>query len=290
MTQVVARYRLLSAGLVGALTLAVAAAECELTVMTYNLRYASETPPNAWSQRRPLMKACIEAAQPDLIGTQEGLYHQLKDLAADLPGYDWIGLGRDGGSRGEFMAIFYRRARFEPLEFDHFWLSDTPEVIASSTWGNTNRRMVTWVRFRDRDSGAEFYFWNTHLDHALQGAREKAAQLIRQRVGALKTRLPVLLVGDFNAVAGANPVYDLLVRDGGFQDTWTLARERRNADYNTFNGFAPPRREGQRIDWILVRGEVEVAWSEIVTFARDGQFPSDHFPVVTRLRLRTPAP
>ncbi len=290
MQPIVVRLRRLVIGLLGTLALGATAAECELTVATYNLRYASDTPPNAWPQRRPLMKACLEAIQPDLIGTQEGLYRQLKDLAADLPEYDWIGTGRDGGSRGEFMAIFYRRARFEPLEYDHFWLSDTPELIASSTWGNTNRRMVTWVRFRDRESGVEFYFWNTHLDHALQEAREKAARLIRERVGALKTRLPVLLVGDFNAVAGANPVYDLLVREGGFQDTWHLARERRNAEYNTFNGFAPPRREGQRIDWILVRGEAEVAWSEIVTFARDGRFPSDHFPVVARLRLRAPAP
>ncbi len=265
-------------------------AECELTVMTYNLRYASDTPPNAWPDRRPIMKTCIRSVQPDLLGTQEGLYRQLRELAADLPEYDWIGTGRDGGSRGEFMAVFYRRARFEPLEYDHFWLSDTPEIIASSTWGNSNRRMVTWVRFRDRESGAEFYFWNTHLDHALQVAREKGARLIRDRVNALKTRLPVLLVGDFNAVAGTNPVYDLLVRDGGFKDTWELAAERRNADFNTFNGFAPPKREGQRIDWILLRGEADVAWSEIVTFAQNGQFPSDHFPVVARVRLRLPAP
>lgn len=180
-----------------------AEAALSLCVMTFNLRYASATPPNAWPQRRPVMKACLEQYNPDLIGTQEGLYPQLKDIAADLPGYAWIGTGRDGGSRGEFMAVFYRRERFEPVEFDHFWLSDTPNVIASSTWGNTNRRMVTWVRFRDRANGREFYFWNTHLDHALQPAREKAAALIRERVDALKTRLPVLLVGDFNAEAGA---------------------------------------------------------------------------------------
>lgn len=264
-------------------------AECELTIMTYNLRYASDIPPNAWPNRRPIMKACIESVQPDLIGTQEGLYRQLRELAAELPEYDWIGTGRDGGSRGEFMAVFYRRARFEPLEYDHFWLSDTPEVIASATWGNSNRRMVTWVRFRDRESGIEFYFWNTHLDHAVQAAREKSATLIRDRVHALKTQLPVLLVGDFNAVAGANPVYDALVRAGGFKDTWQLAAERRNADFNTFNSFAAPKREGLRIDWILLRGEADVFWSEIVTFAQDGQFPSDHFPVVARLRLHPPA-
>lgn len=277
---------MLAAGLALPAPAAQTAADDALTVMTFNLRYASDTPPNAWPQRRPVMKACLELVQPDLIGTQEGVYHQLKDLAADLPAYDWIGTGRDGGSRGEFMAVFYRRARFEPLEFDHFWLSDTPNVIGSATWGNTNRRMVTWVRFRDRQTHGEFYFWNTHLDHAVQLAREKGAALIRDRVNALKTALPVLLVGDFNAVAGANPAYDLLVKADGFQDTWRLARERRNADFNTFNGFTTPGRESRRIDWILARGAVEVDWSEIVTFARDGQFPSDHFPVVARLRLR----
>src|SRR5688500_5339888 len=87
-----------------------------LCVMTFNLRYASDRPPNAWPQRRPVMKECIASVKPDLIGTQEGVYPQLKELSSDLPEYAWIGLGRDGGSRGEFMAIFYRRARFEPLE------------------------------------------------------------------------------------------------------------------------------------------------------------------------------
>ena len=93
-----------------------------LVVMTYNLRYASARPPNAWPDRRPLMRDSIRELSPDLIGTQEGVYHQLKELHFDLPEYDWIGLGRDGGSRGEFMAIFYRPERLEPLEFDHFWL------------------------------------------------------------------------------------------------------------------------------------------------------------------------
>ena len=261
-----------------------------LTVVTFNLRYASATPPNAWPQRRPLMKACIEDMAPDLIGTQEGVYAQLRDLADDLPDYAWIGTGRDGGSRGEFMAIFYRRARFEPMEFDHFWLSDTPEVIGSSTWGNTNRRMVTWVRFRDRPSGTEFSFWNTHLDHALQPAREKAAALIKDRIAALKTPLPLLLVGDFNAVAGNNPAYDTLVKDAGLQDTWDLARDRRNGQFNSFHNFRGPQPGGQRIDWILVRGRADVAASEIVTFQQNGQYPSDHFPVLARLGLSPGAP
>ena len=263
-----------------------------LVVMTYNLRYASAKPPNAWPDRLPIMKECIRKIMPDLIGTQEGLYAQLKDLAADLPEYEWLGLGRDGGSRGEFMAIFYRREHFEPLEYDHFWLSDTPSVIGSTTWGNTNRRMVTWVRLQDRRTREEFYLVNTHLDHEIQEAREKGAKLIRERIATFNPALPIILTGDFNAVGGKNPAYDTLVGDGFFADTWKTAVERTGDNtLNTFNGFKPAVRKSERIDWILTRGAVQTERTQIVDFQKDGQYPSDHFPLVTWLRFGpTPNP
>ena len=256
--------------------------EPKLKVMTFNLRYASSNAPNAWPVRRPVMRDCILQSNPDLIGTQEGLYQQLKNVAEDFPEYHWIGTGRDGGSRGEFMAIFYKKARFEPQEFDHFWLSETPNVIGSTTWGNRNRRMVTWVRFLDKPSGREYYLANTHLDHEIQVAREKAAALIKERVAGLKSGTPFILVGDFNANAGENKAYDILT-DGGFlTDTWPTAKERRNEGISTFHDFKGPK-PGGRIDWILTRGDFVAEWIEIVTFSRDGQFPSDHFPVITSL-------
>ena len=258
-------------------------ATASLAVMTFNLRYASSNTPNAWPQRRPVMRDCIQDAAPDVIGTQEGLYYQLKDIHADLPAYDWLGTGRDGGSHGEFMAIFYRKDRFEPLEYDHFWLSDTPNVVASTSWGNRNRRMVTWVRFLDRQSNQQFYLFNTHLDHEIQAAREKGAALIRERITALKTTLPVILTGDFNAAAGSNKAYSILT-DGNFlTDTWTTARERINEPFGTFHNYQTPR-AGSRIDWILTRGPVSADKIEIITCSRNGQYPSDHFPVITRLR------
>ncbi len=269
--------------------IATPAAPGTLTVMTYNLRFASPKPPNAWPQRRPLMVELIKQVAPDVFGTQEGLYGQLQDLAADLPAFQWIGLGRDGGSRGEFMAVFYRTARLEPLAFDHFWLSDTPEAMGSKTWGPKLARMVTWVKFRDRQAGREFYFVNTHFDHQVQEAREKSAQLVRQRVAGFEAGVPVLLVGDFNAAAGRNKAYAMLTDDKFFTDTWTTAHERVNEGIGTFNGFKAVERGGPRIDWILSRGEVAVDQIEIVTFSRDGQFPSDHCPVVAKLRLGAPS-
>jgi len=256
-----------------------------LCVATFNLRYASTNPPNAWPQRRPVMRDALRQLAPDVIGTQEGVYPQLKELAADLPEFEWLGLGRDGGSQGEFMAVFYRRDRLEPRAFDHFWLSDTPAVMASVTWGHTCRRMVTWVRFRDRRTGGEFYFWNTHLDHESEPARQQGAALIRDRVAALKTRLPVLLVGDFNCAAGNSKAWETLVNRDGFQDTWTLAKERVHETLNSFHGYRPPVQDSVRIDWILARGAVGVDKTEIITHARGGQYPSDHFPVAAWLRL-----
>jgi hypothetical protein len=55
---------------------------------------------------------------------------------------------------------------------------------------------------------------------------------------------------------------------------------------STSNGFEAIRRNGVRIGWIRTRGAFTVDSAEIVAFARDGQFASDHFPVVTRLRMR----
>jgi endonuclease/exonuclease/phosphatase family metal-dependent hydrolase len=256
-----------------------------LCVMSFNLRYASMTPPNAWPDRRPLVKEVIQNYSPDLIGTQEGLYLQIKNIATDLPAYEWIGTGRDGGSRGEFMAIYYKRAEFEPLEYDHFWLSDTPDVIGSTTWGNSNRRMVTWVKFRHAKTGKEFYFLNTHFDHQIQPAREKSATLVRSRIEALKTELPVLLVGDFNANAETNKVYHILT-DGGFlTDTWKASPKRINEGIATFNSFKGPNPNGARIDWILARGDITTDKAEIVTFAKGGQYPSDHFPIAAWVQL-----
>ena len=258
-----------------------------LTVMSYNLRFLNpnEKAEDQWSRRKLLMAELLRQLAPDVMGTQEGVYQQLKDLTTEMPELEWIGLGRDGGSRGEFMAVFYRKARLEPLAYDHFWLSDTPEVMGSSTWGNSNRRMVTWVKFRDRQTGGEFYLVNTHFDHQIQTAREKSATLLRERVAKLDSSLPIVITGDFNAAAEKNKAYSLLTEDKFFTDAWLVAKERKGEGIATFNGFEGIKSSGVRIDWILTHGEVTVDRMETVTFSRDGRFASDHFPIVAQLRL-----
>jgi endonuclease/exonuclease/phosphatase family metal-dependent hydrolase len=257
-----------------------------LTVMTFNLRYAHPRPPDLWRDRRPVASRLIERWAPDVVGTQEGLYQQLVDLEEDLPDYRWIGLGREGGSHGEFMAVFYRPDRLTSLEFDHFWLSDRPREIGSRSWGNEVRRMVTWVRFRDEAAGTQFYFVNTHLDHESSHSRRCSAEMIARWSREVDPSLPVVLAGDFNADGGDSVVHDLLTGQGGFSDSWHQVgnREPDHGTYHAFEGL-PGARDRPRIDWILVRGAVRTLATRIVTDSEGGQFPSDHFPVVARLAI-----
>ena len=68
-------------------------------------------------------------------------------------------------------------------------------------------------------------------------------------------------------------------------DIWTTARARVNEDLGSVNGFEAIQTGGPRIDWILSRGAVTADRIEIVTFSRDEQFPSDHCPVIAKLRI-----
>ncbi|MFJ6086649.1 endonuclease/exonuclease/phosphatase family protein [Streptomyces sp. NPDC092369] len=256
-----------------------------LDVMTFNLRFASTSEPNSWKDRRPVMRELLHRARPQIIGTQEGLYQQLRDIDADLGRYyEWVGTGREGGSRDESTAIYYDLRRLLPLEHYTFWLSDTPETIRSNTWGAAFPRIVTWVRFRDlADEGREFYVLNTHFDHVSQYARERSAALMTQRIAQLDRALPVVVTGDFNVAAHKNPAYDTLV-GSGLVDTWDVA-EQRSPLYGTFHSFSEPRPNGDRIDWILTSPGVRTNRATINTFSLNGQFPSDHLPVQVSLTL-----
>ncbi|WP_237774154.1 endonuclease/exonuclease/phosphatase family protein [Actinosynnema sp. ALI-1.44] len=256
-----------------------------LHVMSYNLRFASTARPNSWARRRPVMAELLNRELPTILGTQEGLYDQLRDIDRDLPSYyEWIGVGRDGGNRDEFTALFYDSRRLKAVELHHFWLSDTPDAPGSKSWGNLVPRMVTWARFLDLRTGREFAGVNTHFDNHSEEASIRSAYLVRTRIGEFAPGLPVLLIGDFNDAATRSRSYHVLVTEGGFADSWIAARQRLTPLYSTYHGYRGIRPGGNRIDWILTRGAT-TAFAAINTFAADDQIPSDHFPVQALVTL-----
>lgn len=273
--------------LMGLLALGASSAQpLKLEVMTFNLRYASEQPPNTWTDRRPVVAEVLAQTAPDVFGTQEGVWQQIKDVAEDCPDYAWVGLGREGGSRGEFCSIYYLRDKFELVAFDHFWLSDTPEIIGSITWGHQHERMATWAHFREHATGREFIVLNTHFDHRSERARANSATLISERIAQFDPELPLIVMGDFNCVAGDSVPYTTLTTETGLVDTWTDAKKRLpNSTPNTFGGYEPPKFEGKRIDWVLVRNASAISRAQIVTTEIDDQYPSDHYPVTATVEF-----
>ena len=104
------------------------------TTASYNLRYANaedSAAGNGWGKRYPVMAKLIQYHSFDIFGTQEGYIRQLEDMKAALPGYEYIGVGRnDGKEAGEHSAIFYRTDKFDLIKKGDFWLSETPDTAS----------------------------------------------------------------------------------------------------------------------------------------------------------------
>jgi endonuclease/exonuclease/phosphatase family metal-dependent hydrolase len=171
-------------------------------------------------------------------------------------------------------------------------LSETPSVPGSASWGNRITRTCTWARFIDRD-GRGFWHFNVHLDHESQPSRERSALLMRDRMAARSRRdEPVIVTGDFN-VGEQNPAVASLLgpasavaedADAPFVDTYRVLHPAEEKA-GTYTAFAFGKTDGEKIDYVLVPRGTEVLHSDIVRWSRDDRYPSDHFPVVARVRL-----
>ncbi len=258
-----------------------------LRVLSFNLRYinSGDTEWRAWTARRDAAAALIEKDNADLIGLQEALRPMLDDVVARVPGYVEIGVGReDGQTQGEYSAILARKDRFEVQESGTFWLSDTPEVPNSMTWKNRVTRVCTWARLLDRPTGRTLHFYNTHLDHESQEAREKgSAQIVThlsERVLAADgTISPFALTGDFNA--GEDNVVVTNLKEGPLKlvDSWRAAHPTMPAaESGTMHGFSGAI-DRAKIDYVFVPPSATVLDADILRDGAPEAWPSDHFPV-----------
>ena len=254
-----------------------------LTVMSFNIRYGTANDgDNHWLKRREQLFALLREQQADVVGLQEALHGQIEEILQAGPGYDYVGVGRSDGRRaGEYAAILYRTARLRARRSDTFWFSDTPGVVKSTSWGNQIERISTWAYFEDRE-GPSFYFYNVHLDHQSQPSRERSVALLLERIQARDPKAPVVVTGDFNA-GEDNPA--AIAMRASLVDSFR-ARHPDAKEVGTFNGFKIGQTAGEKIDFVFVEPGTEVLEAAIVRTSRDGRYPSDHFPVTARIRLR----
>ena len=225
----------------------------ELNVATFNLRMDTEKDGvNAWPNRKEMVKGLIRFHDFDIFGTQEGFKHML-DGIAELDGYAYIGAGRDDGEdAGEHSAIFYKTSRFDLLDKGNFWFSETPDVPGKGWDATCCNRICSWGKFRDKESGKVFYFFNSHYDH--QGK-------------AVPTDEPMVT----------------LASDGLLLDSYDLSEQPRYGTEGTYNSFKTDSEMMNRIDYIWVTKGTKVKKYAVLNDMQYGRFPSDHFPVMIQV-------
>jgi endonuclease/exonuclease/phosphatase family metal-dependent hydrolase len=280
------RFALLAIWLLAAAVPAAAQDRAPLAAMSFNIRYGTANDgDNRWPLRRDFLIEVMREQNADVVGLQEALDFQIDEIVAALPIYGVIGVGRDDGARkGEYTAILFRRDRFQVSDAGTFWFSDTPEVVASKSWGNNITRICTWARLVDRD-GRAFWHYNVHLDHQSQPSRERSAQLLRQRIDARRfSQEPVVITGDFNA-GERNPAVASMTAGGVYVDSFRVKHPDEKV-VGTFSAFDVAKTGVEKIDYVFVPANAEVTRAEIVRTARNGRTPSDHFPVIAHFRFR----
>lgn len=158
-----------------------------LQLMTYNIRYDNPNDgPNAWPNRKDYVTSQLAFYEPDVFGIQEALHHQVEQISNALPQYNHVGIARDGEKLGEASPIFYKISRFELVQQNTFWLSETPNKI-SKGWDAALNRICTYVLLKDKKSKQKFWVFNTHLDHMGELARTNSIQLILSKISQLNT-------------------------------------------------------------------------------------------------------
>ncbi len=250
------------------------AEEGRLRVLTFNLRYknSNDKEQTSWDVRREIAA--------DLIGYQEALRPMLDELKTKVEGYEEIGVGReDGKTKGEYSAIWVRRERFTVQDSGTFWLSETPDVPNSMSWGNKITRICTWAKLEDKVTRKIFHFYNLHLDHQSQEARFKGTAQVLKFMESREPAQPYVLTGDFNAGEDNPVVTSIIASPLKPVDSWRrLHPDIVPAESGTFHSFTGKLSEA-KIDHIFVPATAKLIDAEIMHFNKDGTYPSDHFPV-----------
>lgn len=249
-----------------------------VTVGTYNVRHAVlDDDEHTWETRRDGVVGRIEQGALDIIGVQECTGEQHAELAASLPAYDWVGVADDPGS-GEHDPIGYG-PEWACDDSETIWLSESgnPESVG---WDAAYPRVLTRTTLRNRTTELRLTVFNTHFDHIGQQARLESARRVRSALDKRPSEQPAVLLGDLNAEPDS-PAYEQLLADDykrSLSDARIVAAQTAGpaTTLTDFESLRPDR----QVDHIFVTPEWTVSEYRVDATKSNGQYPSDHLPVI----------
>ena len=293
-------------------------ATASLRVGSYNIRLSTGDTgtPNDWTKRRDDLVALIRKLDLDAFGLQEVRPEQAKFLDKSFPDYAKYGEHRGADRKSdEASSIYFRTNRFECVKGGTFWLSETPDTPGLKGWGAACPRVCSWALLKDRRTGRQFCFANTHTDHASALARKEGMLLIVRRMQEFAPPgTPIVFTGDHNCRETDEPAQAV---SKILKNAIHISETPPEGPWRTFTGWKWRDREypaadaikldpdvrngrrsqpgddkprvncGPRIDYIYVSPGVKVRRYATHADPRPGTklYPSDHFPVTAEIEL-----
>ena len=261
-----------------------ATAQKDIKVMSYNIRNSNAADGvNKWKNRKQTLANLILKVNPDVLGTQEVLMDQYRDLKKMLPSYDVFGVGRNNGKHGgEHSAIFYKRSQYDLIQGGNFWLSETPTVPGSKSWDAAITRICSWVKLKDKQNGYTFFVFNTHFDHRGKQARINSAKLLTQTIDSLCGDYPVVVTGDFNFQPD-NEGFSVMTSKSHL----VLLQDAYSADAPNYTdcGFEVSNTNCHRIDYIFYSHHFRRKSYALHTDNNGQYYPSDHLTISASFSL-----
>ena len=256
-----------------------------LDVMTYNIKYDNPADgENSWGNRKQEMVKLLQKYHPQVIGTQEGLYHQLTFLDSCLTDYTFAGVGRkDGKKEGEFSAIFYDSTKIKLISQNTSWLSESGDT-ASIGWDAALERICTYVLLEWKANNQKFWVFNAHFDHVGETARTMSAELILKKIEEVNSEnLPKIAMGDLNSEPGSEAI---AIFNSQLQDGRKISETNPTGPFGTFNDFKTDVSDEKRIDYIFVSGFKVISYKHIDDRKKNGFQVSDHYPVLMKAEFK----
>ncbi|MBD5233048.1 MAG: hypothetical protein HDS65_02590 [Bacteroidales bacterium] len=288
---------------IGAIALAssMAWAGANLTLGTYNVRLRTLTDKTDdpatnkyWDARADYVARTIRDCGFQVVALNELTdddrldgHTMMQDMYRNFRAPEWAFVeasSRDVRNLGTIHCVLYKTDVVEELEHGSFWHSPTPETFSDDVYDFGNKaRMSLWVKFRVKETGEIFYFFETHLHHQGNMGRNEGARLNVEYARKLSGGYPVFIAGDHNSYESRFPMYDLC--SAYFMDS------RKNAEKvigpeGTCNVWTTSA--NTRLDHVWVRGAKIHSYTAFEEKYDLGFYPSDHLPVVLNVTLEDP--
>ena len=254
-----------------------------ISAMTYNIRFDDPEDKNFnWEERKLMVSQTISSNTPDIMGIQEAYYNQIKWLESELEIYNWYAVGSDDGEfRGEHCAIFYNHNKYEKINAGTYWLSEELDKPGSLSWDAKEPSVLSWVKLKVNVTGDEIFVFNTRLASS-EKAIVEGGKVILEKIKSLAGDDSFILTGDFNEEPDHQTVKLL---SSTFKEAKNNSFIKSSSVDYTYVGYDNDQDSRKIQDYVFFSKDFPVNSYEVLNTKYNEKYPSDHLPVLCRLRL-----